>query len=463
MPQSRQFNPRHGARALADVLALERLTTNDAEGRTQPRLLEGWSVSGDGLTWKLRVRPNVRFQDGTPLTAEDVKRTFDTAIADPEIRGLSVCLPGIASVDARTDLEVVVTLRRRCSYLLDDLDPAVTRTDDGKTRIGTGAFAITSATQDAFTLEANRHHYSGRPAIDRVIVKPFDALRTAWAEMMRGQVDFLWEVGPDTAEFLSDRSTLEVRSFVGYYVYALVLNSARPPFRNAAVRRALNMAVDRQAIVLKGLRGHGVPADGPVWPRYWARNPAAEPVAFDPAGAEAMLRGARAQALEFTCLVPANFSILERTALLVQQQLGAIGVRVRLESLPPDVFLQRIGTGAFDAALIQTLGGPSATVYHRLWHSPGKTRRWNVSGYRNVAVDAALDAALDAADDPKFAEALQRFESAIRDDPPAVFLAWSETVQAISRRFVVPADGAGRDAMYVLNRWLLRQPGSPPP
>ena len=49
--------------------------------------------------------------------------------------------------------------------------------------------------------------------------------------MMRGRVDFLWEVGPDTAEFLSDRTAVEVRSFLGYYAYALMLNSARPPFR----------------------------------------------------------------------------------------------------------------------------------------------------------------------------------------------------------------------------------------
>lgn len=462
VPQSRQLDPSHGVSAVAKMLAFERLTTNDAEGRTQPRLLEGWSVADDGLTWVLRVRPDVRFQDGTPLTAQDVKRTFDTAIANPETRDLSACLSRIASVDAPTDLEVAVTLKRRCSYLLDDFDGSVTRTaDDEETQIGTGAFSIASATPDALALEANRHHYSGRPAIDRVVVKAFDALRTAWADMMRGQVDFLWEVGPDTAEFLSDRATVEVRSFPGYYVYALVMNSSKPPFGNAKVRRAFNMAVDRGAIVEQALKGRGVAADGPIWPRYWARDPRTPAVPFDPAGGEALLRASGRKPIEFTCLVPANFSILERTALLLQQQLGAIGVRMRLESLPPDVFIQLIGAGAFDAALIPVLGGPSATAYHRLWHSPGKTRRWNTWGYRNAAVDAALDAALDAASDQEFSEAIRQFEAAARDDPPAIFLAWNETVQAVSRRFMVPADGAGRDAIYVLNRWLLRQPGSP--
>jgi peptide/nickel transport system substrate-binding protein len=461
IPQSRQIDPNHGVPALADTLVFERLTTSDNEGRTQPRLLEGWSVSGDGLTWRLFVRPGVKFQDGSPLTAGDVKRTFDAVIADPNSRNLRVCLPNVASISAAGDREVVFTLTRRCSYLLDDLDRAISRAAaDGKQLLGTGAFSITSSSADGVSLEANRYYYAGRPAIDRVEVKPFDALRTAWAGMMRGQVDFLWEVGPETAEFLSDRTEVEVRSFLGFYAYALMLNSARPPFRSAEVRRAFNMAVNREAIVQQALKGHGVAADGPVWPRYWARDPRAPAVAFNPADAGALLSGARQGPIEFTCLVPANFSILERMALLVQQQLGEINVRMRLESLPPDAFNQRIVSGQFDAVVLSILGGPYATIFHRFWHSPGETKRWNFWGYRNARVDAALDAALDAAGDQEYSDAIRRFEAAVRDDPPAIFLAWNQTVQAVSRRFVVPPESAGRDAIYALNRWLPRRPGS---
>jgi peptide/nickel transport system substrate-binding protein len=460
IPQSRQIDPNHGVPAVADTLAFERLTTSDAEGHTRPRLLEGWSVSGDGLTWRLFVRPGVKFQDGSPLTAGDVKRTFDAVIADPNSRNLRVCLPHVTSILAASDREVVFTLSRRCSYLLDDLDRAISRTaSDGKTQLGTGAFTIAASSADGVTLEANTHYYAGPPAIDRVVVKPFDALRTAWAGMMRGQVDFLWEVGPETAEFLSDRATIEVRSFLGYYAYALMLNSAKPPFRSTEVRRAVNMSVDRAAIVQQALKGRGVAADGPVWPRYWARDPRAPAVAFDPAAGAALLSAAREGPIEFTCLVPANFSILERMALLVQQQLGEINVRMRLESLPPDAFNQRIFSGQFDAVMISILGGPYATVFHRFWHSPGGTKRWNFWGYGNPRVDAALDAALEASSEGEFSEAIRRFEAAVRDDPPAVFLAWNQTVQALSRRFVVPPDSAGRDAIYVINRWLLRQPG----
>jgi ABC-type transport system substrate-binding protein len=147
-------------------------------------------------------------------------------------------------------------------------------------------------------------------------------------------------------------------------------------------------------------------------------------------------------------------------ALLVQQQLGEINVRMRLESLPPDAFNRRIVSGQFDAVMISILGGPYATIFHRFWHSAGETKRWNFWGYHNARVDEALDSALEAGNEKEFREAIRRFEMAVRDDPPAVFLAWNQTVQAVSRRYVVPAEGAGRDAIYVLNRWQLRQPGS---
>ncbi len=464
IPQSRQIDPTYGALALARQIALERLTTSDAEGRTQPRLLERWSVTKDGLTWRLVVRPDVRFHDGTPLTAADVKRTLDAVVASPADRATSVCLGYIADVAAPGDLEVLIRLTQRCSYLLDDLDRPVTRVaPDGKTQVGTGPYSIVSSSRDEIALRANRDYYLGAPVIDRVVVRSYDALRTAWAEMMRGRVDFLWEVGPDTAEFLRDQSTIDVRSFLSYYASAVMLNSRRPMFRAPAVRRALNLAIDRAALVQQGLKGRGIAAGGPVWPRYWARDHDAPAMPYRPDEAEALLREGHGQAIEFTCLVPANFSVLERVALIVQRQLGDINVRVRLESLPLDAINRRIYSGDFDAVILSFVGGPSATVYHRFWHSSGDTPRWNFWGYRNALVDASLDAALEATEEGQFADAIHRFEAAVHDDPPAIFLAWSQTVQAVSRRFSVPAENDGRDAIHVLSRWLLRKPGGGAP
>jgi ABC-type transport system substrate-binding protein len=350
----------------------------------------------------------------------------------------------------------------------------VTRpTGSGSARVGTGPFSVVSLSADELVLDANRHYNQGPPAVDRVVVRSYDALRTAWAEMMRGRLDFLFEVGPDSAEFLGDQRSIDVRAFVGPYANMLLLNSGRPALRPSLVRRALSLAVDRMALVQQGQKGHGAPATVPTWPNHWARGDTGRGVAYDPERAAALLIEAQAGAhrpagragapmLEFICLVPANFAIIERLALLVQRQLAEVDVRMRVESIPAEALNRRLGAGDFDAILLPFVSGPYASVPFRTWHSPGTSRRWNFWGYRSAAVDAALDAMREARDDTEFTRALRRFESAFEEDPPAIMLTWNETIQAVSHRFLVPDAAGGRDALHFISRFTLRQPGGEP-
>jgi peptide/nickel transport system substrate-binding protein len=457
---------------MVELVAHERLTSSDANGRIRGLILDHWTISADGLTWRLTMRDGLRFHDGSAVTPADIVRTIEEDRR--ESASVAACLEDIDHVAASGARDVDVTLRRRCSFLLDDLMRTVTRpTGTGSARVGTGAFSVVSLSADELVLEANRHYHQGPPAVDRVVVHSYDALRTAFAEMMRGRLDFLFEVGPDSAEFLSDQQSIDVRTFVGPYANMLLLNSARAMFRPSVVRRALSLAVDRMALVQQGQKGHGVPATVPTWPNHWARSALGRGVAFDPDRAAVLLAAARAgtgrpplaagaPVLEFTCLVPANFAIIERLALLVQRQLAEVDVRMRVESLPAEALNLRLGSGDFDAVLLPFLSGPYASVPYRTWHSPGTSRRWNYWGYRSAAVDAALDAMREARDDAAFTGALRRFESAFEEDPPAILLTWNETIQAVSHRFVVPDAANGRDALHFISRFSPRQPGGTP-
>lgn len=474
MPQSRQLDPSHGISTLASWLALERLTDNDASGRTAPRLLDSWSEADNGLTWHLVLKPQTRYQDGTPLLAVDVKRQIDQAREVPADQTISVCIPDITETSVVGDREVVIRLNRRCAILLDDLGMTLSRPAvDGRPPVGTGAFAIKSTTKDEIVLEANPYYALGRPAISRVVVKAYDTLRTAWAEMMRGRVDFLWEVGPDAAEFLRDQSSIEVRSYLSYYAYAISMNSERPVFRDPVVRRALNIGIDRAELVQQALKGQGLAGNDGIWPSYWAHENSTPDWPYDPAAATSLLDAvlrkavhpvgrsrAGAPTIAFTCLLPANFTLYERLALLVQRQLRLINVEMRIEALPADVYNGRIQSGDFDAALINLVGGPYRTIHYRFWHSPGISKRWNFWGYRDAAVDAALEQMREAPDDNGTRAAMRALSLALRENPPAIVLAWSETVQAVSRRFDIPEGVAGRDALHGLSRWTVRNPGA---
>jgi len=471
VPQSRQLDPTHNVQALARTLAVERLTRTDAGGRTTPRLLGSWSEVDGGLTWRFALRPGLLYQDGTALTAADVKARIDELREEPPDRTLSVCVPDITDVSVVDVRQFVVRLKRRCALLLEDFDMAITRpTDAGRPPVGTGPFTIVSSTNEEVVLEANRRYYLGAPSIGRVVVRPYDTLRTAWAEMLRGRVDFLWEVGPDTAEFLRDQREVDVRSFLSYYAYTVILNTAHPVLRSPDVRRALNLAIDRAELVQQALKGQGRPGDDPVWPSLWARDAALPRWPFDPGEAARLIgravgaaEGAPASAdhplFEFSCLVPAGFTLYERLALLVQRQLRSINVEMRIEALAPDAWLTRIRSGRFDAVLMNLVGGPYRTIYYRFWHSAGASQRWNYWNYADAGVDRALEQMRDAANDGATRAAMRGLSQAFRANPPAVVLAWSETIQAVSRRFDIPDTGAGRDALHVLDKWAIRAPG----
>jgi peptide/nickel transport system substrate-binding protein len=473
LPQVSQIDPNRGLGMIADVIANEGMTASDADGRARPLLLDHWSTSPDGLVWRLTMRGGVKFHDGSAVTAADLVRAIEEGRKDAN--GMGACLRDIAGVTAVGAVDVDVTLTRRCYFLLDDLMTAVTRpSGDGTAEVGTGPFSVASLSADELVLDANRNYHLGRPAADRVVARSYDTLRTAWAEMMRGRLDFLPEVGPDSAEFLADQSSIDLRTYVSTYANMLLLNNARPLFRSPAIRRALNFAVDRLALVQQGQKGHGVPATVPTWPNHWARGEAGGGFTYDPERAAALLAGehpatgrpgaaAGSPLLEFTCLIPARFAIIERLSLLVQRQLAEVGVRMRVESIPAEALSRRLGAGDFDALLLPFLSGPYAWVPFRTWHSPGASKRWNFWGYRSAAVDAAIDAMRDARDDAEFVRALRRFEAAFENDPPAVLLTWNETIQAVSHRFVVPREADGRDAMHFISRWSLRPPGHDQP
>ena len=140
--------------------------------------------------------------------------------------------------------------------------------------------------------------------------------------MMRGEVDFLYEVGPEAVDFVQGESSLTVFRFLRNYAYGVILNSARPEFAKADVRRALNYAIDRQDIVRSAFRGHGVVATGPVWPQHWAFDSKVPSLTYDPVRATALLESASLHLstpqksaparFRFTCLLPENFVLWER-------------------------------------------------------------------------------------------------------------------------------------------------------
>lgn len=451
-------DPLHGMQQGARLVSLEGLVLPSRTGRVQPRIAEAWTESPDGLTWTFRLRSNALFHDGSPVNSSVVKDSIERSLAGSD----SFQYPGltdITSIDAPTPYELVVHLRARSTFLLDDLGISIIKPVPGKTPLGTGPYVTITTDADELVMERFPKYYGGAPQIDRIVWKAYPAVRTAWAAMMRGEVDFLYEVGPEAVQFMQGQTSVNVFPFLRSYSFGVILNSRRPEFSDSRVRRALNYAIDRDAIVAQALNGHGQPASGAAWPQHWAFDSTLPPISYDPARAAALLNGAdlppehskggAPARIHFTCIIPENFALWERMGLLVQRNLAEIGVDMQLQALPVDEFNQRIGTGNFDAVLTEFVVGNSVSRSYFFWHSQGKLNYW---GYRNPRMDSALDGIRRAPGESEYREAYRSFQTENIEDPPAIFLALGEITRAVSRRFEVVAP-PGTDILPTIADW----------
>lgn len=381
------------------------------------------------------LRPGVRFHDGTPLTAQIVREFLVHEL--PQALGPSYA--DVAGIEAQSPNELTIVLKRRSAFLAEALNILIHPIGSST---GTGPFIEVSPSPTAIELRANEAYYGGRPFIDKIVIERFSSVRSAWAEMLRGQVDMVYEVGSDAFDLMRDSTGTSLFPYERPYSFVVVLNVQRPALRDAAIRRALNAAINRDVLVSTGLDGHGRIADGPLWPNNWANDRSAPRFEYQPSNP-----APKDKPLTFTCLY--SDPSYERIALLIRQQLRDVGIDVELELTSVADGFSRAEAGDFDAWLADVGLGPSFFRQYLFWHS-GSPYNWG--RYNNVRVDTALDAVRDARNDDEYRTGVAAFQRAIVDDPPAIFLAWSERARAVSTRFDVHVE-PGRDVLNTLRLW----------
>jgi peptide/nickel transport system substrate-binding protein len=444
---------RAGVRAFISNLLSEGLVGMGWDGRPVARLAVSSDWKENGLVLELRLRPNLKFHDGTLVdnvfVANSLKQTFKSPTA--------VSYRSVTSVEPFEGDGVRVRLSRPEALLLADLSNS-TLSIPGKPDIGMGPYRLIE--RGAKTkLASFAEYYRGKPRIDALEIQEYEEQRASWAALMRGQLDAVHEIVPGAVDFVQAEGQTNVRTFPftrPYYIQ-LLFNVNHPILKDRRVRQALSYGVDRQAIINLALNKQGTVAEGPIWPFHWAystaqksytHNTEAATLRLDAAGLRIKDQrepGRMPSRLRFRCLTLAKDSRYEKIAMVLQKQLYEIGVDMEIEAISLEDLRKRSSSGDFDAILAERTSGRSLAWTYMSFHST-----FMPVGYKSA--DAVLDRLRTAQADGDVRATVSDLQQVFHDDPPAIFIAWPTVARVVSTKFQVPEEG-GRDVLSSLWQW----------
>jgi peptide/nickel transport system substrate-binding protein len=381
------------AEATQDVTrnVYEGLTRIAANGTVQPSLARDWQTSADGLTWRFRLQPGVRFHDGSSLDASVVAFALERARAPASVNPLRDLLKPVRAIVAEDPLTVRIELDRPVGELpiwlgwgnLVIVHPASAATNTSRP-IGTGPFRFREWRKgDSLTIERNQDYWGPPARLEHVTFRLVPDASTAYAALRAGDVDgFANYPAPENVAALQrdPRFAVVIGSTEGEAL--LAINNARPPFDDRRVRRALSHAIDERAIVAGAMYGYGTPIGSHFPPHHPAYVDLADRYPYDPAIARALLREAGVDGLEVTLKLPPP-PYARRAGEIVAAQLAEVGIRARIENVEWAQWLEQVFKNReYDLTIVAHTEPLDYDIYARPDY---------YFGWRSAAYDALLE------------------------------------------------------------------------
>jgi peptide/nickel transport system substrate-binding protein len=450
----------------ADLCALlyRGLTRIDTDGRIVPDLAETWTISEDGLNYDFRLREGLFWDDGLPLTVDDVIYTVGI-LQDPSV----FSLPALSSlwqavqVSRIDDRTVRFTLSEVFSPFLEytamgllprhiyETQPAADVVSQRtNTPIGNGPLKVAEATADHIRLIPNPY-FSGRtPYLDALELRFYPDHPSVFPAFEAGELEGVSRIPPETMDAASASEEMQIFSSAlpSYLNITLNLNSPNAPFfEEREVRHALLYAIDRERLVTEVARGQGIVAHSPVLPENWAYLDTIRRYDYNPEQARALLdaagwvdsdgdgiRDKDGRQFEFvlhTSDDPTRVALINQIA----QDWAAVGIRavptpVSFAGLVNDL----LGPRRFEAVLIgwENPGDPDP---YPLWHSTqSQGAGQNYGGWNNEDADLLMEQARAELNESNRRQLYGELQQIFAEEVPSLLLYYPVYSYGVSSR-----------------------------
>ncbi|MDX1914461.1 MAG: peptide-binding protein [Methylophilus sp.] len=452
-------------------------------------LAESWQISDDQKSITFKLKPNLKWSDGKPLTSDDVLFTWQLVTDEKTHSPYASDYQLVKKAETPDSLTFKVTYDQAYAPALDSWSGLqilpkhllagqdVHTTNFARQPVGSNYYQLDSWTHgENIKLSRNPSSVLGPANIEQLVTRIIPDNSAQFLELMADNIDSMGldpikysRIIPARPELLEK---LNLYKELGNSYTYMGFNLKHKPFDDARVRKAINYAIDKQEIIDGVYLGLGINIASPYKPGTRWSNPDLQPYPYDPNKAKVLLKQAG-----FVCCnnhgilmrdgKPFAFEIVtnqnkerEKSAVLIQRRLKEIGIDVKIRAVEWASFISRfIKTGDFDVVVLGWGLGLDPDQYN-IWHSsqqaPGQ---FNFIGYNNPTVDKLLEQGRTELNPDKRQKIYHEFAKVLLEDSPIVYLSAGYGLTAMHKRIQgivdpIPPAGVGYDSQ----KWYIPQP-----
>ncbi|CAN5143074.1 ABC transporter substrate-binding protein [soil metagenome] len=416
--------------------------------KLEPELAESWAIAKDGTSVTFKLRKGAKFHDGTPVTAKDVKWSFERALG---MGGFPTFQMKAGSIEKPEQFEVVddqtfrLKLLRTDKVTMPDLAVPVASIYNSElakkhatpedpwaatwlknNTAGGGAFKVESYKPGQEIIYARFDEWKSGPLpkLARVIQREVPSAGNRRALLSKGDIDMTYDMPPkDFAEMSQEKGNVKVASVPAENSLTyLGMNVSKPPFDNIKVRKAVAYAVPYERIMQTAMYGRGAPMYGATKAATGAEWPTATPYVTDLAKAKQLMKEAGMEnGFETTLSFDlGQGTVSEPTAILIQEALAQINIKASLNKVPGSNWRAAILKKDMPLIINRFGGWLNYPEYFFFWAYHGQNAVFNTMSYKSPGVDKMVDIARFETDKKAYENQVKTFINLAYDDVPRI-------------------------------------------
>ncbi|WP_438314378.1 ABC transporter substrate-binding protein [Sporosarcina sp. FA9] len=420
----------------------EGLLAPETDGTLKEAVAESYEVSEDGLIYTFKIRDGIMFQDGNPVTVEDITYTFERLMGTNNNEPLSSNFDKVQSIATPDEHTFVITLEEPNSnflYSLTALQSAIIpKSNDGKHNdhpIGTGPFKFVSYSPNAdMVLEKNKEYWNeGLPHLDKLTFAFQTDDQSAFMALQGNELDITSIPAHRIPEVEND---FTINKQQNNSALVITFNHEKEPFNNVKVRQAINYAINKEDIINSVYSGYATELGSnmsPAMGEYYLDG-LQEKYKRDISKAKDLLKEAGyPEGFKTKISVSSHNSMYSDVAQVTAENLKEIGIDVEIEVVEWGIWLDRIYRGRdYEMTTIDLTGRPSA--YEILNDYISYNDSENFFRFNNAEFDQVMEDVLKESDPDKQIKLYQRAQEILAEDVGAVYVADYQFIWALNKK-----------------------------